>query len=158
LSDLFSLPIIHLDQEYWQPGWKEPEDLEWKAKVKELADRDQWIMEGNYSRTFDLRMPRADMIVYLDFSKWIALARITKRMIRGWGKTRPDMADQCPEYFDPTFFKFVWNFNKTHRPVTQAALRVHGQDAILHHLRSPKDVPKFMQQLRALKRPANLDT
>jgi adenylate kinase family enzyme len=51
------LPVIHLDAEYWRPGWVAPAQEEWLAQVTALAARDAWVMDGNYSATWHLRLP-----------------------------------------------------------------------------------------------------
>jgi hypothetical protein len=63
------LPLIHLDKEYWKPGWtKTPRDL-WRARVGELVAGDRWIIDGNYAGSLDLRLPRADTVVRFDYPR-----------------------------------------------------------------------------------------
>ncbi len=45
------LPVIHLDQENWRPGWVETPRDEWHARVDVLLAREYWIMDGNYGGT-----------------------------------------------------------------------------------------------------------
>jgi|GEM_PF-6982669 len=54
------LPVVHLDREFWQPGWVETAKPVWRARVKELAAGERWIMDGDYGGTLALRMERAD--------------------------------------------------------------------------------------------------
>jgi hypothetical protein len=61
------LPLIILDREFWRPGWVEKPRNEWRAKVIELVARDAWIMEGNYGSSLDLRLPRADTVIWFDY-------------------------------------------------------------------------------------------
>jgi adenylate kinase family enzyme len=37
LASKLALPIIHLDKEYWLPGWVAPEPAAWQARVESLA-------------------------------------------------------------------------------------------------------------------------
>jgi adenylate kinase family enzyme len=69
--------VIHLDKEYWTSDWKKryPTRDEWKAFVRELAAKDEWIMDGNYQSTLEIRFVRADTIIFFDFPKWRALWR-----------------------------------------------------------------------------------
>lgn len=46
LGKLLSLPVIHLDKEYWQPGWKKPISQEWVQKQLDFLKNDKWIIEG----------------------------------------------------------------------------------------------------------------
>ena len=70
------LPVIHLDQEYWQPGWVQPDNAAWLERVAALAAREAWVMDGNYSGTFGQRIPRAQAIVWLDLPRYIYFPRV----------------------------------------------------------------------------------
>ena len=67
LHKILKLPLIHLDTYYHKPNWEEPEKEDWKKIVSSLAHRKEWIMDGNFSDTFDIRIPRSDTIIYLDY-------------------------------------------------------------------------------------------
>ncbi|MDR2096312.1 MAG: hypothetical protein LBP76_12475 [Treponema sp.] len=55
LSNILKLPIIHLDKEYWKPGWVETSKEEWENKQNKLVLDENWIIDGNYGGTFDIR-------------------------------------------------------------------------------------------------------
>ena len=112
LNEKLQLPLIHLDQHYWQPNWVETKPDIWKNKVEQLVQNDEWIIDGNYGGTMDLRLARADTVIYLDISTPKAIYRILKRSIAHLGKTRPDMPHNCPERISWQFIVYVANFNK----------------------------------------------
>ncbi|MFC3801467.1 DNA topology modulation protein [Cohnella sp. GCM10012308] len=115
LGEQLNLPIIHLDRHYWKPGWIPTPNEEWDQFVIEATNQEQWIMDGNYSRTLNLRLKRADTVIFLDMPTWLCVYRIIKRRIRFHGKTRPDLNEGCPEKLDRVFFKWVWNYKKRSR-------------------------------------------
>ena len=82
LSSKTGLPLIHLDLHFWQPGWVEPSEEEWRATQRALLAGDEWIADGNYLETLDLRLARADTAVYLHTPWWICSARAFVRGIR----------------------------------------------------------------------------
>ena len=92
LEKILKLPLIHLDKYYHKPNWEEPEKDEWKKKVFSLAQKPFWIMDGNFSASFHIRIPRADTIVYLDYSSIRCFLRVLKRNAMYYGRTRSDMA------------------------------------------------------------------
>jgi adenylate kinase family enzyme len=116
LAAKVALPLIHLDFHYWHSGWRPSELPEWRERVTTLATATEWIMEGNYSNTFDLRMPRADTMIWLDYPRAVYLRRVLLRIVKGYGRTRPDLPEGCPEQFDAEFLRFVWNFPAEYRP------------------------------------------
>ncbi len=53
------LPVIHLDAHYWHEGWVETPKEEWAQAVRELAEGEAWVMDGNYGGTMEIRLPAA---------------------------------------------------------------------------------------------------
>jgi adenylate kinase family enzyme len=95
LGDLLNLEVNHLDKFYWRAGWAKPEPDEWIEIVKDLIERDAWIIDGNYSGTLDLRLPKCDAVVFLDLPRVLCLWRIVKRFLVYRDRTRPDIAEGC---------------------------------------------------------------
>lgn len=117
------LPLYHLDREFWRADWTEPSAQEWRERVSHLAGLDHWIMEGTYINTFDVRLPRADLVLWFDFPRHVCLYRVIRRVLHYHGQVRPDLAPGCPERFDLGFLKFVWTFNDHYRPRIADAIR-----------------------------------
>ena len=92
------LPAIHLDVHFWKPGWVEPSDTEWRAVQSTLLAGEAWIADGNYHETLDLRLERADTVVYLDTPWWVCAARAFMRGLR-----RPE--GQLPDGCDATAWR-----------------------------------------------------
>jgi len=71
LADKTGLPVIHLDLQFWKPGWVAPSETEWRATQRVVLAGDAWIADGNYHETLDLRVERADTVVVLDMPWWL---------------------------------------------------------------------------------------
>ena len=88
LSAKTGLPVIHLDVHFWKPGWVKPSEDEWREKQRCLLASESWIVDGNYHATLDLRLERAETVVFLDTPWWICAGRAFVRGIRkrpvGW--------------------------------------------------------------------------
>lgn len=112
LSRLTGLPLVHLDAEYWQPGWVEPDRAQWRDRVAQLCAPDAWIIEGNYDGTLDLRLPRADTLFWFRSGRLRSMWRVCRRVAASYGKVRPDMAPGCPERVDLGFMLYIWGFPK----------------------------------------------
>jgi adenylate kinase family enzyme len=121
LNEKLNLPVIHLDKEYWKPGWQKPPTEEWEEKQKELVLNPYWIIDGNYGGTFDIRLEKADTVIFLDYNRYICLYRIIKRWLKNIGKRREDMAEGCNEKIDFQFIRFVWRFpvDSRHKIITK---------------------------------------
>lgn len=116
LSSQTNLPIIHLDQHYFEPNWKEKDKDTWNDIVSNLVLQKEWIMDGNYSSSLNKRIPHADTIVYLDNGTISNLYRVIKRIIGYYGRQRPDAAPGCRERFDLAFLHYVLIFNWVRKP------------------------------------------
>ncbi|ADB34559.1 putative DNA topology modulation protein FlaR [Kribbella flavida DSM 17836] len=66
LGERWGLPVVYLDPLFWGPGWVQPEMAEWRRRVADAVAADTWVVDGNYGSTFDLRLPRADLVVWVD--------------------------------------------------------------------------------------------
>ena len=126
LAATLALPLVELDRVYWRPGWQEPDRDQWRAAVADHAAAPRWVMDGNYGDTFDLRMPLADGIVWLDYPRGICLRRVAARTLRNHGRTREGLPDGCPDRFDPAFLRYIWDFPVKHRPRIEAAIDRFG--------------------------------
>ena len=66
LGRRLNLSVVHLDRLFWEPNWVEADNEVFRARVRQAIASDRWVCEGNYARrTFDLRLPRADLIICL---------------------------------------------------------------------------------------------
>ena len=115
LGAQFGLPVFHLDQAYWRPGWTETPPDAFRAEVERLAALPAWIIEGNYTSTISPRLAAADALIYLDAPTWLCLFRILRRTTSGLGQVRPDAAPGCPERWDWAFLRDVWTWNRLRR-------------------------------------------
>jgi adenylate kinase family enzyme len=144
LGEKLGLPVIHLDALFWRPGWKEPPPEEFRAAVAQAVVGDKWVTDGNYvSRTFDLRLPRADAVIFIDQPRWLCICRCLWRWLTSFGRRRADLAPGCAENLDLDFYLWVWNFRRQSQPrILQVASGyptpvtfLHG-DAALHEFLS----------------------
>ena len=148
LSEYLLLPVVHLDRFYWKPNWISTPNDEWDKFVKEAANQDQWIMDGNYSRTLDIRLNKADAVIFLDMPRIICIYRIIKRRIKYHGKTRPDLNEECPERLDWAFFIWVWNYKKRSKPkIIEALEQVKDRKQVVI-LKTRKEVKKFSDRIK----------
>lgn len=141
LGALSGLPIVHLDKEYWQPGWTEPDRDGWNARLADLTARPEWIIDGQYGSSLLPRLQRADLAIFLDLPTRICLWRIARRTIGTYGRVRLDMGEGCPERINLEFLHFVATFRRLQRPKIVAALNGSGVPTVW--LRSRREQAAF---------------
>jgi adenylate kinase family enzyme len=136
------LPVIHLDEHYWRPGWVEPPKEDWRARQERLVAGDRWIVDGNYGGTFDVRFARADTVVILDRAPPVCVAAALRRSLRHRG--RAVQAAGCPEHLDPRFLRWIWRYRKDSRPRLDAALARHADRLEVVRLASRRAMRDFL--------------
>src|SRR5260370_35462285 len=95
LAATTGLPCIHLDLHFWKSGWVAPSETGWRENQCGVLAGDAWIADGNYHETLDLRLERADTVVFLDMPWWLCAGRAFLRGFRMPGEL-PEGCDYSP--------------------------------------------------------------
>ncbi|QWU15316.1 Adenylate kinase [Paenibacillus sophorae] len=151
LSKILNIPVIHLDAYFWNANWVSKPNDEWDKIVEKFTNEDQWIIDGNYSRTMDIRIKKADLIIFLDMPRLLCIYRIIKRRIRYHKKTRPDMNEGCPEKLDWEFIKWVWNYRKRSRMNTITKLEYIRENQQVIIAKTRRQVDELIEKLEKLR-------
>lgn len=146
LGAKLGLPVIHLDVLFWKPGWIESDDDDFRARTAEALAAPAWVCDGNFGGSWDLRMPLADTIVWIDQPPLLCLWRALWRIVDYRDGTRPDMAEGCRESLDFNFYGFILTYNRKVRPRLEAALAEHGVHARIVRPRSDREIAAFLAQ------------
>jgi adenylate kinase family enzyme len=145
-----SLPVIHIDAEYWCPGWTATPQDEWELRHAELIAGERWVMDGNFHATMPQRVGRADTVVFLDLPRRSCLRGALTRLARQWGQVRDDMGPDCPEGLDLPFLRFIWRFRRDVRPEMLVILQGFESDGgRVITLRSRREVDRFLSGYQA---------
>jgi len=144
LGERTGLPVFHLDQFYWKPGWVETPREEWRQRQSELFAADRWIADGNYGGTFDERFARADTVIIVARPRLACVAGAVARTARSHGK--PIQAEGCPERFDLAFYRWIWNYERDSRSRLDDALQRHDHLDVVE-LKSRHAMTEFLDDL-----------
>ena len=146
MGERLGLPVVHLDAQFWQAGWKGRDREDWLEWQRRALLEPRWIMDGNYGGTLDVRLSAADTVIFLDLPPAICVARALGRALRYWGRTRPDMAAGCPERLDLKFLSWIWQYPRKNRPaVLEKLLKLECKTVV--RLQSVGAVQRFTDQL-----------
>ena len=144
LSKITGIEILHLDKLYWKPNWTEPSKDDWKKTLEKAMRGEAWIVDGNYSRTLDIRVPVCDTVIFLETPPAVCIYRVLKRVAQSYGKTRSDMAENCVEQFDWQFIKWIWDFENRSKPKIEKILEQFKDEKTIVRLKSKKEVEEFL--------------
>ena len=112
----FGLPVVHLDKLWWLPNWQTRAEQEFDELLKNELVKDEWIIEGNFRRTFKTRLNYAVLCIFLDYDTELCIQSVCERAERYKGVTRPDMTDGCIEQVDDEFKNWIITFKENVRP------------------------------------------
>ena len=111
-------PLIHLDNVWWRADRSHISRDEFDRALAGLLAGEQWIMDGDYSRTYEVRVRACDTVIFLDYPEEVCMAGITARV----GQERPDMP-WTESTLDPELVALVQNYATENRPALLALLQ-----------------------------------
>lgn len=144
LGEVTGLPVVHLDQLFWSPGWVEMPREAWRRRQRELVAGDRWIVDGNYGGTFDERFSRADTVIVVARPRAACVASAIRRSATHHG--RAVQAEGCPERFQLEFYRWIWNYRRDSRPRLDAALARHPHLEVVE-LTSRRSMRRYLDRI-----------
>ena len=153
LAAILGLPVFHLDQIHWNPGWVATPVEQFQEVQRALVWRERWIIDGDYGATLEVRLAAADTVIVLDLPRAVCAWRIVKRVLmygRGAGRARPDLAPDCHERFSGEFLEFVRyvsRYPRDRRPLRRQLIERQPRPLRVIRLGSPRAVRAFLRQL-----------
>jgi adenylate kinase family enzyme len=148
LGARLTLPVVHLDRLYYQPGWRPGDPEVFRARVAEALSGDRWIVDGNFlSVAGELFLPRADAILWLRQPRWLCLARAARRCIDLPNRGRAELPAGCRDSLDPDMLGFIWSFDRVTRPGIEAQLARFAVDKAVTALDGDRGVRDFLAAL-----------
>ncbi|MDP3852137.1 AAA family ATPase [Phenylobacterium sp.] len=140
LAEQAGAPMICLD-EIWRPDWGKDDTPRFRAMMATSHAAQTWISDGNFALvTFDIRLPRADLVIWLDRSRLACALRAATRVLQPGQHHRPSNLLEV--------LRFIWRFDRINRPRIEAARIEHGAHAPVIRLRNDREIAAFLQAWR----------
>ena len=111
------LPLVHLDNVWWRADGTHISREEFDRVLDGLLAGEKWVMDGDYSRTYEVRLRAADTVIFLDYPEDVCMAGVAARV----GQDRPDMP-WTEATLDPELVAMVRNYARDNRPTINALL------------------------------------
>jgi len=136
LGELTGAPVVCLD-DVWQPQWGSDDVPTFRTLMKAAHAGEAWISDGNFALvTFDIRLSRANLVVWLDppklYCTWRAITRVF----------RPDQEHRIRDL--PKVLRFIWNFDQINRPLIEANRTVYGPSVPVLRLTNNREISAFL--------------
>ena len=121
LRDATGLPLFYLDNIWWKPDRSHISREEFDQKLDEILLTDRWIIDGDYSRTFETRFRSCDTVIFLDYPVDVCMNGIKERI----GKNRTDIP-WTEQALDSELVKLVERYETDNRPVILSLLEKYS--------------------------------
>ena len=143
LRDLTGLPLFYLDMLWHKPDKTNISRDEFDTKLHEILMQEQWIIDGNYQRTLEMRLKACDTVFFLDFPLDVCLAGAQARI----GKAREEMP-WIENEFDEEFRQDILEFPKVKLPKIYEMLERYRENKKIVIFKSREEVDAFILKWR----------
>ncbi len=143
LSEQTGLPLYHLDAIWHKPDKTHITREDFDRRISEVFATTEWIIDGNYKRTIEMRLLECDTVFLFDLPVEVCIQGATDRI----GKGRYDLPWLETE-LDPEFLQFIKDFPQDTLPYIYELLEKHktGKDIII--FKSRKDADEYLKKLK----------
>ena len=136
------LPLYHLDMLYWNADKTTVSSEIFDERLGRILEKDQWIIDGNFSRTMEKRLQFCDTVFFLDLSTEVCLESVCERR----GKPRPDMP-WVETGEDTEFMSYIREFSEKQRPeILERLVKFPHVKQIVFHSR--EEVNAYLKKLQ----------
>ncbi len=146
LREKTGLPLHYLDMLWWKPDKSHIPREEFDAKLKDIVAGDEWIIDGNYSRTLAMRLERADTVFMLDFPLDICLAGAKSRV----GTNRVDLPWVEDEFDSIELANWIVDFPKQELPKVYQLVAEYGKGKDIHIFHTRAEADAYIQNMDRL--------
>jgi adenylate kinase family enzyme len=81
ISGATGIPWHAVDELTWEPGWIEVPDDEQRRRIAAICAEDGWVLDTAYGRWLEIPLARVELIVALDYPRWLSLSRLIRRSV-----------------------------------------------------------------------------
>ena len=112
LSSKLNISLYHLDNIFWNSDKTHITKEEFDKKLEEILSLDNYIIDGDYSRTYEARFKNSDTIIFLNYPLDLCINGVSERI----GKKRLDIP-WVEDEFDPLFMQWIKNWFIETKPI-----------------------------------------
>ncbi len=142
LNKITNIPVFHLDNIWWKSDKSHIEREEFDNKLANILSKDKWIIDGDYSRTYEIRFQNADTVFFLDYPLDVCFNGAEERI----GKKREDLP-WVEEEFDKEFQEWIINWFMDVRPIVYSMIDKYMNNKNIYIFKSRNDAANFISNL-----------
>jgi adenylate kinase family enzyme len=158
LAASLDVAYLELDGLFHQAGWTELDPWEFRRRVDAFVSADAWVVDGNYARSRDLVMSRADTVLWLRVSRWLVMRQIVRRtagrvLLRRelWNGNRESLRNVLSRDPERSIVTWAWRMHATYDDEYGALLSTAPISQRWIVLEDRRQVHSFLQELPQLR-------
>jgi hypothetical protein len=143
------LPVHLVDELTWRPGWVAVPAEEQRGTFDRITATDAWVLDTAYSTWLDLVLERCDLVVGLDYPRWLSLGRLLRRTAVRIVDRRP-ICNGIVETVRNLFSRdsiIAWHFRSFARKRTRMRAWAASGDVPIVVFRRPADLDRWVREL-----------
>lgn len=147
IGKILNRPVIHLDILFWSKNWKRNFETrqDWIDFVSSLTKEEDWIIDGNYYiSTLEMRLDRADMIIFLDTPLLVCLFRALKRYFKK--EKIEDRHEGMKEKLRFNFLRFLITYPRKN---IKNKVESYSKEKDVFIIRNEADIKRFLAELKS---------
>jgi adenylate kinase family enzyme len=109
LHQATGIPVYHLDKYFYTAHWVERDHNEFLSIQQSLVAGESWIIDGNCIHSLAMHYARANLVVYLNYPRYICYWRILKRLLTK-NAAIGDRPPGCQARISWKFLHYICNF------------------------------------------------
>ncbi len=145
LNEITEIPLFYLDAIWHKPDKTHIPREEFDKRISDIFSMPEWIIDGNYSRTIEMRLKECDTIFLFDLPTDLCLQGATERI----GKGRYDLP-WIEKELDPEFEMFIRNFPKTSLPEIYELIDKYKEGRNVFVFKTREDADDFIYKIKRI--------
>ena len=144
LNKLTGLPLYHLDAIWHKPDKTHIPREDFDRRIWEIFATDEWIIDGNYNRTIEMRLKECDTVFLFDLPTEVCLQGAIQRI----GKGRYDLPWIETE-LDPEFEVFIKSFAENSLPKIYELIEKYKDEKEIIIFKSREEADDYLNNITA---------
>jgi len=158
LAERLLIDDVELDAIHWLPNWTQLPKPLMREKVNQATPPDgRWVVDGNYKVVRDIVWPRAEVLVWLDYSLmftlWRLICRTVGRIIMQkelWNGNREHIANHLKFDTQENLFLYTIKCHWEHRKEMPSLLKQPEYSHLkVLRFQNPRETDEWLRTLAA---------
>ena len=142
LSQITNIKLYHLDMLYHKADGSSATISRLEEKLIKIFEEDNWIIDGNYQKTIEMRLKQCDTVFLLDFPTDVCMEGAKSRI----GKKREDLP-WVEQVLDENFEQVISNFSKEKLPRIYELLNKYKDNIDVNIFYSREEADNYIEKL-----------